>query len=548
MKKGKPLLSKKYRSQANARRTSSDRNIDKLYQTALTYKQLGLHYQSENTLKTILSIEPFHVKTLLLLADLDYFQGRHQQAIARLVSLGEQAVVENPTFLSIADQLMTWGSFSEAATCLRRALITSPNHPALHFKLAKTCYHLGDRLSAISHYRRTGELTPHLPDAFYAAASTCQEIGDRTGAISNSRLALQADPGFAEAYLFLAKNIREPQELKELQKELIKRLTAVELPEKQRMLMQYSLGLILDRIGETGPAFMHLNDANQQRRASYNFDMSSVKNYFQEITNIFTPDLIKARARAGIISNRPIFIVGLPRSGSSLIEQILASHSQIHGAGELNFLGELIAGFHPEPNYKKFPSDFPKLSDQGIHEFGQCYLDKIDKLDTGNTRFIVDKMLFNFIYLGLLKIILPGARVIHCHRHPMDTCFSCFKNYFSANGSHFVNNLEEIGHYYVLYDRLMSHWRNLIPDFFIDIKYEEMVADQVSQTHRLLDFIGLDWEDACLNFHKSRTIVKTISASQVRQPIYNSSVNHWQQYARQLDPLMAILGSAGLLD
>jgi hypothetical protein len=231
-----------------------------------------------------------------------------------------------------------------------------------------------------------------------------------------------------------------------------------------------------------------------------------------------------------------VFIVSMPRSGSSLTEQILASHSRVFGGGELPLFRDCL-------NIKgAYPQDFIQLDETEIGKIGRKYLEKLAEINTANKPVVTDKMLFNFLYIGLIRVIFPQARVIHCFRHPMATCLSIYQSYFSDLKG-FAYDLTELGRFYRLYSDLMAHWRRLLPGFIHDLEYESLIAEPESEIRRLLDFCGLPWEAECMAFHEHQRVVKTVSATQVRQPLYSSGVDRWRHYQAFLQPLRAALGS-----
>ena len=234
----------------------------------------------------------------------------------------------------------------------------------------------------------------------------------------------------------------------------------------------------------------------------------------------------------------PIFIVGMPRSGTTLVEQIIASHPYAYGAGELNTLSEVVKNLCRQKNMGHYPQCISGLDHDDFKRLGSAYLKNLAVYRSKNERCITNKMPHNFLYIGLIKKILPWAKVIHCKRDPMDTCFSIFKKFFTEKNSHpYAYEMNELGRYYNLYSDLMKHWHNLLPDFVHDIEYEKLVMDQEEQTRKLLAYCGLPWDDACLAFHKTKRRVATASSVQVRQPMYTDSVELWKQHAKQLEPL-----------
>ncbi|MHA1109282.1 MAG: sulfotransferase family protein, partial [Alphaproteobacteria bacterium] len=241
----------------------------------------------------------------------------------------------------------------------------------------------------------------------------------------------------------------------------------------------------------------------------------------------------------GSPSELPIVIVGMPRSGTSLTEQILASHSRVVGAGELGEIGQIIGWLGHAHNYPK------ELPQNALKEAATGYLKYIGKIGRGAAR-VTDKMPGNFMNVGLITRMFPKARVIHCRRNPLDNCLSCFAQNFRADGLGWSTDLVDLGHQYCQYRRIMAHWRDMLPaGRMLEIDYEDTVADLEGQARKLVDFCGLDWEDACLEFHKTERAVSTASREQVRNPIYTSSVGRWKRYGEGVSPLVESLAACG---
>ena len=252
-----------------------------------------------------------------------------------------------------------------------------------------------------------------------------------------------------------------------------------------------------------------------------------------DIVSTYSPALLSRLRGTGCQSERPVFIVGMHRSGSSLVEQILASHPLVHGAGERRHMARIAAtlGSETEPDR--------------LEALGETYVGALP--DHGATR-VIDKTPGNFERLGLIRLILPKARIIHCHRDPLDSCLSCFKTLFQE-GNGYSYDLAELGHYYRSYQRLMDHWREVLPGDVLDVAYEDVVEDLETMARRLVEFCGLPWDDACLEFHETDRPVQTASAAQVRKPIYKTAVGRWRRYESHLNALMKALdGKAGSHD
>lgn len=307
----------------------------------------------------------------------------------------------------------------------------------------------------------------------------------------------------------------------------------------QRSLLGYAAAKACMDLKQPDAAFAHLQQAKAAARAGY--DMAQHRARQKRLTTLFNPAFLRARAGWGDDSRVPVFIVGMPRSGTSLAEQILSSHPEVHGAGELNYIHDIANQLmFSLGDAALFAEKVVGLDRAAAKALAGQYLRKVSAFSPDAAR-ITDKMPHNFTFLGLIALLLPGARIIHMRRSPLDNCFSIYSNMFSAAHG-YANDLRTLGDYYVEYARLMDHWRQVLPGRIHEVRYEDLVADQEGVTRRMLDFIGLDWHPACLEFFANARSVSTISRWQVRQPIYRTSVDRWRPYERHLGPLIEALG------
>jgi hypothetical protein len=313
------------------------------------------------------------------------------------------------------------------------------------------------------------------------------------------------------------------------------------------MHLDFALGKVYADIGDHGRAFQRLLAGNAAKRAAIAYDEQAALAQFDRVETVFTRELIAAKTGGGDPTRMPIFVLGMPRSGTTLIEQILASHPMVHGAGELSVLNQVVntvsatdgAGF-PYPDYVR------ALDASGLQRLGAQYLAGVDELarkhGAADFERVTDKMPSNYYFAGLIHLALPNAKIIHSVRNPLDTCISCFSKLFSAEQNH-TYDLGELGRYYRRYQQLMTHWHEVLPaDSMLDIRYEDVVADLEGEARRIIAYCGLPWDERCLAFHKTNRPVRTASATQVRQPIYNSAVNRWRAYEKEIGPLLAGLG------
>lgn len=305
---------------------------------------------------------------------------------------------------------------------------------------------------------------------------------------------------------------------------------------RERSRIGFSIARILDQQGNFDEAFEWFSRANALRRGEQPFDRQAETDWIERAINTFTPELIAANVQAGHPDATPVFIVGMPRSGSSLLEQVLASHSQVHGAGELMLLPDTLGGLseHLDPN-TRLPEGAAFLQANAWLSLGQQYSEQLQSLAPGARR-IVDKQLFNYTLTGFIALMLPNARILHASRHPMATCWSCFATAFRQDRG-FTCDLGDLGTTWRLYRRLMDHWHQLLGDRLLEVRYENLLDDLETSSRTVLEFLDLEWEPACLDFHQTRRTVKTASKSQVRQPLYFGAREHWRNYETHLGPL-----------
>lgn len=309
-----------------------------------------------------------------------------------------------------------------------------------------------------------------------------------------------------------------------------------------RLALSFALGKACLDAGQDDQAFAYLNEANRLKRSTFAYDAEAVSRWLEDIARTVSKAQLARLAGHGDSSELPIFIVGMPRSGTTLIEQILAAHPAVYGAGESRLLQSMvdqISGPDHQPlGYPRLventaPEDLPKLA--------RHYLDRMSALAPNKAR-IIDKMPANFLYAGFIHALFPNARILHCRRNPVDTCLSCYTQHFSGEQK-FAYDLAELGKFYKGYEGLMDYWKSVLPaDRYTEVIYEQVVDDLEGEARRLVAFCGLEWNPACLAFHKLERPVRTSSVAQVRQPIYKGSVGRWKRYARHLGPLLQALG------
>jgi tetratricopeptide (TPR) repeat protein len=411
--------------------------------------------------------------------------------------------------------VLTWSRRpDEALAHYERALVVKPAYAEAHANLGNAFKMLGRLDEARQALERAIELAPHNV-AFYASLSEAKRF-------------TKGDPHLA-AMQGLARQLAS-------------------LTSEDRIQIHFALGKAFADLQMPEQGFRHLLEGNRLKRQGIAYDEAAAVGAFDRIRAAFTPELMQTKRGLGHPSLLPVFIFGMPRSGTTLVEQILASHPQVFGAGELTDFADAVAHLgRAGGSAAGFPEAVRPISGPQLAQLGADYLRRIGRLAPTAER-VTNKMPANFQFAGLIHLALPNARIIHTRRHPVDTCVSCFSTLFGGDLP-YAYDLGELGRYYRGYEALMEHWRAILPDgAMLEVQYEDLVADFANQARRIVAHCGLEWSDACLAFHETPRPVLTASMVQVRQPIYQSAVGRWRSYTNMLGPLLEALGTAGCPD
>jgi tetratricopeptide (TPR) repeat protein len=457
-----------------------------------------------------------------------------QGKLSEAVECYERALALKPDYVeahnNLGTALLELDRVDEAVAQYERVLALNPDYASAHNNLGNALM-TQDRINeAKAHYERALVLKPDYADACNNLGNVFKELGKFDDAMARYDRAIAIRPEFAEAHL-------NRSELKRFQHGDAD-LAALEalagsagLSADQALYVHFALAKALEDAGDYQQAFQHLCQGNALKRAQIDYQEKNVLDLFQRICTVFDRPLFDRFPGAGNPSAVPVFVIGMPRSGSTLIEQILASHPRIYGAGELTTLEKMDGGY-PESTLMLDRADFAQL--------GESYLSSLPKVTDGELR-IVDKLPGNFLRLGLIRLMLPNARIIHTMRSPLDTCVSCYSKLFNKH-LYYTYDLAELGRYYRRYAALMAHWRSVLPPgAMLDVCYEDVVEDLEGQARRLIDYCGLPWDGRCMSFHKSSRPVNTASAVQVRQPLFRGSLQRWRRYEASLGPLIDAL-------
>jgi tetratricopeptide (TPR) repeat protein len=467
------------------------------------------------------------------------------------------------------------GRFADAVAQYKRILSIKPELPEIHNNLGRALAELGKLEAAVAAYRRSVELKSDNPEALCNWAMTLADLEWFDEAEAKYRRAIAVNPDFAGAYNNLGLLLKERGRFSEARlafEQAIRLaprnvsyydnlaavrpfvagdpyLTALEALAREsgalsiadRIHLHFALAKAYENLDRPDSAFRQLLAGNRLKRQQIIYDKAATLERMVRMRELTSRSFMQARQGCGEPSELPIFIVGMTRSGTTLIEQILASHPQVHGAGELQLFDQAAGSIRNAlPGSPPFPEMVLDMSEAHFRALGALYLDRLVQRAPGATR-ITDKMTVNFLFAGLIHLALPNATIIHAVRDPLDTCVSCFSVHFTKGQNH-TYDLAELGRYYRHYQALMAHWHDVLPPGrIIDVHYEELVGDLEGVARRIVGHCGLAWDPRCLDFHRTVRSVRTASATQVRQSIYNTSIGRWRRYEKFLGPLLAEL-------
>lgn len=502
--------------------------------------------KAEAAYRKAIELEPGDATTLDNLALAVKDLGRLDEA-AGLLRKALTIDPQNEAFhIHFGTVLLDQRDFEGADVEVERALERNPNSWDAFGLMGRIALGRGDAELALKHFRRALTLRPDLADTHNNMGNALKELGRFEEALEAFNRALRLDPANSAAYV----NLADSKTFKPNDSELaaMESLAAQYegLSKLERMHLDFALGKAYADLKDYDRAFARLRSANVAKRQSIAYDEKLSQLLFERIEQVFTPELIATKSGGGDPSPMPIFVIGMPRSGTTLIEQIIASHPAVHGAGELRNLTEVVLSVRGADRQTiPYPEFIPAIAPAALQQIGSRYIKSLDKLVPErpmNCEHVTDKMPSNYYFAGLIHLALPNATIIHTVRDPVDTCVSCFSKLFSAEQNH-TYDLGELGRYYKDYEHLMQHWHRVLPaGRILDVRYEDVVADLEKEARRIIAHCGLAWDDRCLSFHQNDRPVRTASATQVRQPIYGSAVGRWRVYENYLGPLLTALG------
>ena len=458
-----------------------------------------------------------------------------QGKLAEALACYEGALALKPEYAdahnNLGTALLDQDRIDEAVMHYERALALKPDFASAHNNLGNALARQNRTEDAKLHYERALALKPDYANAHNNLGNVLKEQGKFGEATAHYGRAIALQPDYAEAHL----NRSDIKFFERVDADLavLEALAHSDLPADKAMYIHFGLAKALDDARDYARAFDHLLQGNTLKRRQVDYQETQALELFARIRTVFDNSLLDRNQSMGCPSSAPVFVLGMARSGSTLVEQILAGHPQIHAAGELTILEKM--------EHRGFPESVANLDGPALRALGEAYISRLPNVASDIIR-IVDKLPGNFLRIGLIRLILPNARIIHTMRDPIDTCLSCYSKLFTS-GLSFTYDLAELGRYYRGYSELMAHWRSVLPPgVMLDVSYENVVDDLEGQARRLIHFCGLPWDDRCIAFHRTGRPVRTASAVQVRQPLFRSSLERWRNYEAWLSPLLDELG------
>lgn len=467
--------------------------------------EIGIKFKSyseaEFLLESCITLNPEHYQAGLEYAKLLNQIGKYQQALdccqRMLDGHLQQKSQDKSLLLAKAGALLGIGRSDESIKIYEQLIELDPEQPFIWLLQGHALKAFGEFDNAVAAYHKACQLKPDLGDAWWSLANT------KTYHFTDTELATMTELAAAHS-------------------------TSVE----DKVHLDFALGKGHEHTQQYDTSFVHYQRGNEQKQSIVKYDVSTIETQVANHCGLFTKELFNKKTNSGHNDPAPIFIVGLPRAGSTLLEQILASHSQVEGTMELHNILSLVARLKKEAVY---PDKLEQLNSDYLSRFGQQYI-KDTRVYRSAKDFFIDKMPNNFLHIGLIKLILPNAKIIDARRNPLDCCFSGYRQLF-GEGQEFTYDLENVARYYQAYEKMMTHWNEVLPGFVLHVQHEDVIEDLGQQVEKILKFCNIPFEESCLNFHQTKRTIKTPSSEQVRQPVNRKGMHQWKPYVHHLQQL-----------
>ena len=441
----------------------------------------------------------------------------------------------NPNFALIYNNLASIykykQKYKEAESNFKKSIKLDSSIPEPCNNLGNLYVYLNKYDEGIHYYNRALDINPKFFIAHYNLGVAFKAIGKIEEAKKHLKESVRINPLFCTGHrnLSIINKYKKDDEHFKILKEIINK-TEINNPEKSEL--AFALGKAYEDLNDYKKSFMYYDKGNKLRRKNVNFSINDTKSEFRDIKECFNKKFFDKNKEELNNDKTPIFIVGMPRSGTTLIEQIISNHPKVYAGDELNFLQNLYEKHFRDENGDSF-KNLQNFDNKDFKKISKEYINNLKEISNNSER-VTDKLPINFKLIGLIKLILPNSKIIHCVRNPKDVCFSIYKNYFINRNLNFAYNLDEIVEYYILYNDLMSHWKSVVKDFVIDVKYEELTSNPEIKIKNLLKKCNLTWNINCLKFYENKRPIKTASDAQVRKKIYKSSINSWKNFEDNL--------------
>lgn len=517
---------------------ASDIKIPQVYtQLAVICAKSNRIDEAKNLWMFALKLSPNFPEALLGLGDICKFERNFKQAI----TFYQQALSATPNIaighLNLSFCYLQLGKLDESEQSCLNALTVMPSFPQAEDHLGQIYIAKDELAKAVALFEKQLKVNDRNVKALYTLGNIVKSQGKLEKAKAYYQQAITIYPEYSQAHFTFAtinKYVDKNDPHIALMQE---QYNKANLPIENKIQLSFALSKVYDDLQDYSQAFNYLKTGNDLRHARNHYSIESDKAFIENIIATFTKDSVEKITLNSQHSSKPIFIIGMPRSGTTLVEKVLASHSKVHGAGELeHFFKYSTEDFLTENNNFLFaPLDqYPK---EKLEKIGQEYLKQLESINS-DAEYITDKLPFNMLMVGFIKLAFPNAKIIHCVRNAKDNCMSIFKRNFTTDNYRFAYNLKTLGQFHKLYQRLMEHWHKSFPDSIYDIEYEVLIKNPETEIKKLVQACDLDWEDSCLDFHRTEAVIKTASAYQVRQPIYDTSVGLWQKYQVYISELL----------
>ncbi|MCR9236531.1 MAG: tetratricopeptide repeat protein [Alphaproteobacteria bacterium] len=494
--------------------------------------------EAQASYKSALAIKPDYFEALNNLANTLNLLGKPAEA----VPLFEEALIRQPRFaeamVNYGNVLIQLGRFDEAIVQYNKALQIAPSDRDALECLARTLQLMERGDQAVPLWEKLVSLFPGHEASLIGLGTTLRELGRLDEAVTAFEKAVEVSPKNVSGYynLGLSRSFKRDERLFAALLKLERGFPGSNPLEEVEY--RFTTGRAFAGIKDYDRSFQEYDAANRLRRSQLNYDEAEILERFTRIQSVFNDEFMSSRGQLGSPSERPVFILGMPRSGTTLAEQILSSHPAVFGAGELTGMGNAISYIAQKVDEGRFPEDTALLEDKEFAQLGSDYLSVLEKFSPANAERVIDKMPNNFLTAGLIHLMLPNARIVHMRRDLRDVAVSNYTTMFNTGMEH-TYDLAELGRYLRSYSHHMDHWRQVLPqNAMLEIRYEDLITDLETHARSLVAYCGLPWDDACLNFHETERSVRTASVTQVRQPIYTSSAGRWRVYEQHLGPLL----------